>query len=218
MGDLWTEPTPENVRNACTEFDSWRDNPDPALTRLFEQFPENLRFEEVLLKVAALNATYSTQIRAVSDRRPTIYDVARHIVELKIDDPLRSGSPEIVDRIADVSAGTKHQFNYSFATKYCSWHQQKHYSIWDSRVDEYLCQSRDRKVGEYGAFRQFKHKELWRYPSFKAVVIEFQVHFNLKAFSFKEIDKFLYIAGGKFFEKSHPLEELDTDFSQSGAD
>ncbi len=198
MSGSWVEPTPENVRSACKEFDSWDDNPDPSLRKLFSHFPANVEFSDVLLKVAALNATYSTQIRAVSDRTPTIYDVARHIVSLKIDEALQLGLLEIVEQIAAVSAkGNKHQYNFSFATKYCNWHRPDVYPIYDSRVDKYLWQFRNRESGEPSGFRQFKRKELWSYPSFKQIVIDFMSHFHLDEFSFKQIDKFLYIEGGK---------------------
>ncbi|MGH9345162.1 MAG: hypothetical protein ACRD19_15555 [Terriglobia bacterium] len=226
MNDHWTEPTSDNVRSACTEFDGWKDNPDPALVRLFKTFPENLKFEDVFLKVTALNATYSTQIRAVSDRTPTIYDVARHIIGLKIDDSLQLGSPEIVHKIAYIPVGnSKHQFVYSFATKYCSWHQPDLYPIWDSRVDEYLWQLRGREANRADGLRQFKRKELWKYPTFKHVVTEFRDHFRLNDFSFKEIDKFLFVEGGKLFARANarPVDEdsgeaVDKPWSEDGYD
>jgi hypothetical protein len=203
MEESWTEPTPENVRAACKEFDVWKDNPDPALSVLFTQFPKNTNFEPIFLKVVALNSTYSTQIRAVSDRTPTVYDVARHIVTLRIDDSLHDGSVEIVERIASVTTeGNRHQYNYSFATKYCSWHQRKLFPIYDSRVDKYLWQLRNRQTGETDGFRQFKRVELWHYPTFKQIVSEFMTHFGLEEFSFKEIDKFLFIEGDKLFRNS----------------
>ena len=213
MSESWTHPTPENVRIAREEFDSWRDNPDPALAILFAQYPKNTDFNAVFLKVTALNATYSTQIRAVSDRTPTIYDVARHIVALKIDDELEIGSPEIVAKIADVRVDkNKHQYNFSFASKYCSWHRPDSYPIYDSRVDAYLWQLRNRETGKPGGFRQFKRKELWYYPSFKQVVIDLRTHFHLdpEEFSFKAIDKFLYVEGGKLFQRAKaPIPDAD---------
>jgi hypothetical protein len=85
MHELFSEPTAENMRNAIKEFDAWEDNSDPALTLLFAQYPENTNLEHVFLKVVALNACYSTQIRVNGNLTPTVYDVARHIVELGID-------------------------------------------------------------------------------------------------------------------------------------
>jgi hypothetical protein len=200
MNKPWTEPTPDSVRAACEEFDGWNDNPDPALKLLFEQFQENTHFEPVFLKVVALNTAYSTQIRAVSNKTPTVYDVARHIVSLKIDDALRQGSMDLVEQIANVTTKDgRHQRNYSFATKYCSWHQHDFFPIYDSRVDEYLWQLRNREKGMPDGFRQFKRMELESYPTFKRVVVDFQTHFHLEEFSFKKIDKFLFVEGGRFW-------------------
>jgi hypothetical protein len=105
MLDNWTDPTSENVLSACIIFDGWADNPDPALSVLFERFPHNTHKDHVLLKVAALNATYSTRIRAFSSKKPSLYDVARHIVSLNIDERLEAGDAALVEKIAYLDLG-----------------------------------------------------------------------------------------------------------------
>jgi hypothetical protein len=202
MHDAFTEPTSENVRNSCSTFDGWKDNPDPALTELFKQYPKNTDLEHVMLKVVALNAFYSTQIPIYSERIPTVYDVARHIVARKIDVELELGSEDLVHKIAYMTKEKETRFNYSFATKYCNWHKPKFYPIWDSRVDAYLWELRNRETGKPEGLRQFKRKELWKYPTFKQVVRDFRTHFKLEAFTFKEIDKFLYCEGRRLFERT----------------
>lgn len=198
MDGILTAPTAEDVRNAINEFNGWKDNPDPALTELFKLYPANTNFDHVLLKVVALNALYSTLIRVNSKITPTVYDVARHIVGLDIDGKLALGSEDLVHKIAYTEIqGKETRFNYSFATKYCNWHQPDFFPIWDSRVDLYLWELRNRETGKPEGFRQFKHKELWRYPEFKKVVDDFKAHFRLEDFSFKLIDKFLFVEGGK---------------------
>jgi hypothetical protein len=190
----WTEPTIENVRLACEQFDGWKDNPDPALSILFEHFPYNSHIDHVLLKVIALNSTYTTLIRAFSSKTPSIYDVARHIVDLNIDDKLKDGDSSLIKQIANVETTDKRKArNYSFATKYCNWHQHHLYPIYDSRVDEYLWQLRKKE-----AFIAFHRQDLYyNYPKFKEVVIAFRNHFGLQEFDFKQIDKFLYVSGAK---------------------
>ena len=139
MIENWMEPTVDNVRFACKTFDEWADNPDPALSILFGQFPSNTNKHYVLFKVVALNATYSTLIRGFSNKAPSFYDVARHIVSLDIDAALGAGDVSLIEKIANVETGDGRKArNYSFATKYCNWHQHHLYPIYDSRVDEYL--------------------------------------------------------------------------------
>ena len=210
MNEIFTEPTVDNVNQACKQFDAWKDNPDPALTELFAQCPKNsaAHSNQVMLKVVALNAFYSTQIPIYSNRVPTVYEVVRHIVDLDIDAELALGSVDLVHKIAYTTIhGKEKRFNYSFATKYCNWHRPEFYPIWDSRVDLYLWELRSRETGKPKGLRQFKRNELWRYPTFKKVVDEFKNHYHLTEFTFKQIDKFLYYEGIKLFEKA---EHADT--------
>lgn len=199
MTENWMEPTVENVRLACKTFDEWADNPDPALSVLFEQFPDNTHEHHVLLKVVALNATYSTLIRGFSKNTPSFYDVARHIVSSNIDGALETGDVMLVERIANVKAedGRKMRF-YSFATKYCNWHRPHLYPIYDSRVDEYLWELKQRTP-----FSSFHRQDMYYdYPKLKSVITEFREHFGLQEFSYKLIDKFLYVAGSRLLQVS----------------
>jgi hypothetical protein len=120
-------PTEELVRAACSEYDG--DMAERALKELFAQYPRNNDCAHVLLKVVALNRLYSAGILSV-------YDVADHICVQEMDAALSDGEPEVVDRIAKVtiSSSGKQRGFWSFATKYCSWHNQASYPIWDSRV------------------------------------------------------------------------------------
>jgi hypothetical protein len=171
-------------------------DPDRALTELFAQYPKNDNFVHVLLKVVALNALYSLRIRVYGDH-PTVYDVARHIVGQKIDPDLDLCLPELVHRISKIDKGKKTFYHYSFATKYCSFHRPESYPIWDSRVDEYLGRLRNQEKHKKDGFRQFKRLDLWNYPKFKKIVTEFRDHYGLQAFTYKQIDAFLYLEGGK---------------------
>jgi hypothetical protein len=174
-------PTPELVRMACEE---WDDTADAALRELFGHFHRNDNRAHVLLKVVALNRLYSTSIFAV-------YDVAHHIHQhaQEIDAGLEIGAPEIVDRIHRVtisSTGRRLSF-WSFASKYCSWHKQALYPMWDSRVRRYLS-----SLG----VEQFSHPDSWtRYADFKKLISDFQVRYHLESFTFKQIDMFMWKYG-----------------------
>jgi len=150
----------------------------------------------VLLKVLTLNALYSTQIPLSSNRIPTVWEVVDHIVELKIDSDIDRGSQDLVYHIARIEIHDKKvHFNYSFATKYCSWHRQDLFPIYDSRVDEYLWYSQD-----HGWIDPFKREVLKIYKRFKETITEFQDKCGLGEFNFKQIDKFLYYEGGKLLK------------------
>ena len=71
---------------------------------------------DILLKVAALNDFYSTNIFSV-------YPVAKHILSLNIDDRLMTGDVALVSDIQKVTINGVEKNFYSFATKYCSHHR-----------------------------------------------------------------------------------------------
>jgi len=173
---------------ACREFYA-DDIADRALRELFNQYPRNDNHAHVLLKVVAVNRLYSAGVLAV-------YDVARNIYQhaQEIDADLVGGAAEIVDRIANVtiSATGKEIHFWSFATKYCSFHNPDSYPIWDSRVRRYL---RSLKETE---FPEFANPDLWEhYAEFKELMSKFRKRFKLESLNFKEIDIFLYKYGEK---------------------
>ncbi len=183
-------PTEELVRSACREYAD--DIADQALTELFSQFPRNDSHAHVLLKVVALNRLYSAGVLAV-------YDVALHIYQhaAEIDAALKIGAPDIVDRIVSGThvilrrTGKEIHF-WSFATKYCSWHNPTSYPIWDARVCRYLSSL---KKTEYA---EFSRPDLWeRYADFKNLMNRFRTQAKLESFTFKEIDHFLWKYGEK---------------------
>lgn len=197
MEDLTTKavvitPTKELVEAACEQFDRENLITEQALTDLFGQYPDNINHPHVLLKVVALNRLYSTNMFSV-------HDVASHIYKQSqdIDAALAIGSPDIVDRIAPVTISTtaKVRSNYSFATKYCSWHNQAAYPIWDSRVDRYF-RSLRRQIPSPPFLKATGY--LWeRYQEFVAIMTAFRDRYELNPLTFKQIDKFLYQHGGK---------------------
>ena len=191
MNEVVTKPSAANIRQADAEFEAKYKIPEEALRELFGQYPRNIESAQVLLKVTALNTLYSTQIPLYSARIPTIIDVAQYIVNLGIDSALNRGDDELVRKIARTESPHKAvRFYYSFATKYCCWHNPKAYPIFDSRVVEYLWHLRNLDY-----LHQFPQKDLWVYPKFKKIVEEFIASNDLGDFTFKEIDKFLFLQG-----------------------
>lgn len=165
---------------------------EDALDKLFSTLcPENKELTDILLKVAALNDFYSTNIFSV-------YPVAKHILSLNIDDRLKSGDVSLVSDIQKVTINEVEKNFYSFATKYCSHHQPRDYPIYDSYVDKVLCHFRNRHK-----FTSFKNPELKDYKRFKGILIDFRSFYGLEKYNLKEIDRYMWQLGKEYFPKSY---------------
>jgi hypothetical protein len=160
---------------------------DQALTRLVAAFPDNHDAAAVLLKATTINSLYATNIYA-------IFQVARHICSLNIDPKLAQGSLDVVDEIARITLKGKQKRNYSFATKYCSWHRPEVYPIFDSYVERLLWAYRHQD-----RFAEYKRGETWYYPRYVEIIKQFRAHYGLSEFGFKELDKFLWQYGMEVF-------------------
>jgi hypothetical protein len=209
-----TFPNPSSVRDACERFDKDAVG-ERALGELFRQYPTNDDEAHVLLKVVALNRLYSTNILAVWDVARVIYEHRQEVDgALKADPP----SPEAVDQIAYVTilATGKQRKNWSFATKYCSWHRPESYPIWDSRVARYLRSlkgsefTRPDNWTDYPQFADYGGRAAdgrWRpdnwthYREFAVLMNRFRDFYNLRSFTFKEIDKFLWLSGEELMNR-----------------
>lgn len=164
--------------------------PEKVLRQLFtEAYPTNIAIDEIILKVAALNTVYNTYIYSV-------YPVAQHILSLGIDERLRAGDETLVNELMRVMYGEgKKTDHYSFATKYCSFHNPDAFPIYDSYVDKILQYYRDSE-----GFSSFQNKDLKHYPTFKHVVNEFRAYFGLEQYSVKQIDQYLWQFGKEYFK------------------
>ena len=185
------QPTPQQVEAYVKIFDdpaSQTGKTYIALTKLFTTYPDNLEFGDIYLKVAALNSMYGTNIYA-------IFRVAQLIYDLQIDPGLNAHDPDLVEAIARVQTSNgKIRRNYSFATKYCSWHRPKEFPIYDSYVDGLLwlyAQHNDFFGGE-----RFHRAGLWNnYQIFTRVFLAFRDYFSLQETTIRQIDKFLWLYG-----------------------
>jgi len=178
-------PTPDYVCKQLAAFDA---NPnyygaEQAVGMVFGQWPLNTSYDEIVVKVTVLNRMYSTNIYDV-------WTTADHIHKLNIDDRLARGDISVVPDIAKIAFRTRTINCYSFATKYCSWHQPDHYQIYDGYVDWIVWKYK--KQHDYAKFYRY---EMLEYPRFIGVIDALRDHFGLTAFSRKEIDKFLWIEG-----------------------
>jgi hypothetical protein len=166
---------------------------ESALNKLFYRtYPDNKDIDDVLVKVSVLNDFYSTNIFSP-------FQVAKHIIDLDIDERLASSDVTLVDEIARVDMGNGKVKNfYSFATKYCSHHKPLDFPIYDGYVDTLLCYFRD--VDEFYSFS--KH-DLRDYVKFKKIFWEFRKFYNLESYNPKDIDKYLWQLGKEKFPKKY---------------
>ncbi|GAY13610.1 hypothetical protein [Mycobacterium sp. shizuoka-1] len=189
-------PSPTEVHKYLSK---WRagDNErlDAALRTLFQTMPHNTDVGEVAVKVAALNGLYGTGIWAV-------WDLAKHIATLDIDAKLAEPTinANLVAHIAHFEIKRKVRHNYSFATKYCSFHRPDLYPIYDSLVHKML----NTFLQQYEPFDTFVRGEHWRtdpatcagisrnYAVWCRSTKHFRKHYGLEAFSIRDIDKYLW--------------------------
>ena len=127
MKEELKRPSPELVRDYVSKFNQNSDLivTEMVLSELFGKYSSNQNLRDILIKVTALNSLYNTNIYAT-------IKVAEHILNKNIDVKLQQGLPEVVDEIAEIEIDGKIRRNFSFASKYCHWHQPEMYPIYDS--------------------------------------------------------------------------------------
>jgi hypothetical protein len=180
-------PTLLRIKQANRKFDKQNSATESAVAQLFRKFPTNTLVSQVLLKVLVLNKLYSTQIRDID-----IEIIARHIVRSQVDGFLNNGLPKAVELVAKVKIEGKIRNEYSFATKYCNWHNRNSFAMYDSNVDDSLWAYKKKD-----AFANFYRKDLWDYDKFLQIIKAFRSFYDLSSVSFKRLDKFLWLLGKK---------------------
>ena len=175
---------------------------EKVLQELFTKHPNNTNEEEVLLKCTVLNAFYSTFVRT-SDLIP----LAKAIVKLEIDDRLRDGDLTVVSEIATCLKDKKY---LSFASKYCSWHNQQAFPIYDKYVVELLCTFKGDPLMSFKTCKEIREEPdiSKRYLSFcnalNGIVKKFELRLARIAedkIDYKQLDRFLWLLGKMIFGK-----------------
>ena len=187
------EPSVELVEHYLKKWNELEDysSQEEAVNRVFRDYNSNKELENILIKCSILNDFYSTNIFK-------IYPVAKHIQSLNIDTRLKDGDPTLVDEIAKITIGGKTKNFYSFASKFCSHHNQLDFPIYDSYVHKVL--KYYRKVDR---FYDFEENDLKVYPKFKNILIEFRSFYKLDKYNLKELDKYLWQFGKEYFPNNY---------------
>lgn len=187
-------PSVSEVKKYLAEWDKLENYvlQERSLDKLFvDTIPENKCIEDILIKASTLNDFYSTNIYS-------IFPVAKHILELDIDERLHTGDMALVDDIATITISNKKRYLYSFASKYCSHHYKDFYPIYDSYVEKVLVYFR--KVDRFASFTT---NDLKDYCVFKATLNEFADYYGLTEFGLKDLDRYLWQLGKEFFRKQY---------------
>ena len=189
-------PTPckEEVEKWLKHWDSLPDytEQEKALDKLFfGEFKSNDNLQNILVKCSTLNDFYSTNIFKV-------YPVALHILSLNIDERLDNNDPTLVNDIANVTINGKDKYFYSFASKYCSHHNPLNYPIYDSYVEKVLKHFRNENP-----LLKFDNNDLKVYKKFKSILIKFQQLYNIEEYSLKDLDRYLWQLGKKYFPNKY---------------
>ena len=164
---------------------------EKSLYKLFhEDYKNNTDLNEILIKCSCLNDFYSTNIFS-------IFSVAKNIYNLKVDKRLNENDPSLVNDIAHVKINGVDKTFYSFASKYCSHHNDE-FPIYDYFVDKMLVYFKNKDK-----FAKFKKDDLKDYVKFRNILIEFKKFYDIEEYSLRDIDKYLWIAGKEYFPKKY---------------
>lgn len=172
---------------------------DKEINKLFSEICKNPdNFNGYKDAVKKLDKTYNTMINDkyketalnIFDTRNEIFEIKEQIIhESKQKQNNYKLKKELVDLIACINKKDGGKYAYSFATKFCSFLIKDEFPIFDSIVSTlvwtYLKNNKSDcshdKMGDYGYYLE-KYKE-------------FIEKYSLKAYSFKQIDIFLWLYG-----------------------
>lgn len=198
----------ESVLQAYQNMKSYRIQ-ENLLMSLLKEYPDHRVKDAVEVKVKLLNLFYSTGIQATNA-------MAANIVNIKnIDTRLAEGDISLINEIATLKLKDITRYNYSFATKYCAYHQPKLYPIYDSIVADTLVsffekgllpkyELTPRKSKKPNAFTKGEFAQnLKQYNFFVEVYRYFMERFDLQNLTYRQVDSYIWGAfkvGGEDFE------------------
>lgn len=187
-------PSKNEVEKYLKKWDSLENYvlQESSLNKLFfYTYPNNDNIDDILIKCSSLNDFYSTNIFS-------IFPVAKHIFNLKIDERVKNGDPTVVNDISKITINGKTKNFYSFATKYCSHHFPYTFPIYDSYVEKVLLYYK-----KHDKFMNFNKDDLKNYGFFKKILLEFKKYYKIDEYNLKDIDRYLWQLGKEYFPKKY---------------
>lgn len=199
-------PTPDLIDKKIKEFDNNEQLNEKALELLFNTFKSNTDEKEILLKVVTLNNRYSAGLtdNFLSKEKCDIYEkenkdkptnvivMTKHIAEIESQQCYFSKEYDPISIVKELRKIDGYQDSYSFATKYVAWtFRDKNIPIVDGYVKSLLYHINKKEC--------FYEKLVWNdledYPTYCEVYKSFVEHFKLDKYSYKQIDKYLWLYG-----------------------
>lgn len=206
---------------------------EDLLKELLKCYPDHKNKFAVETKVKLLNLFYSTGIQATNV-------MAQNILSIKdIDERLADKDFSLVGEIAKLTFSNNNtRNNYSFATKYCAYHQPKLFPIYDSIVAKTFVSLFEKGLLPKYTYSRKSNQDtntfskvdfsdrLKDYNFYVDIYDYFMDLYDLKTFTYREIDSYIWGAfkiGGVEFEiekmadldKSKIVEvEISDDFSK----
>ncbi len=202
-------PTPDLIDKKIKEFDNNEQLNEKALELLFNTFKSNTDEKEILLKVVTLNNRYSAGLtdNFLSKEKCDIYEkenkdkptnvivMTKHIAEIESQHHYFSKEVNPILIVNELRRIEGYQNSYSFATKYVAWtFRDKNIPIVDGYVKK-LLYSINKKSKEACFYEKLTWNDLEDYPTYCEVYKSFVEHFKLDKYSYKQIDKYLWLYG-----------------------
>lgn len=183
------------------------------LRDLFSQKPNNYDYITVAHKILLIDYTNSTRLK---QRKAivTIYDLARKIVTIQdLDYRIQQGDPSVVDEIATISSVNF----FSFASKFCFYHNKEKYSIFDGVVTETIPQYLDVTQQYIKDCKNFVDNK--SYKDFRDIIDKLIIAYDLGSVPNirEKLDHFLWYAN-KDRDKDNNKEENSSDSSSGNND
>ncbi len=184
------------------DFDVSNKNEEDTINHLFEKFPDNNSYPEVLAKVIVVNQLYSTRLNDNNaGNKISVKEMAHHIIEKRKDIEEAKLSPDNELKIKELVSklGDKENYKldrsvkcaYSFASKYLSFTFREFNSV--PITDTYA-----RNTLQLMDFAG-KKSNLDFYPNYYDSVRYLRNMYGNKV-GYKEIDAFLWIMGKAYTE------------------
>jgi len=189
---------------------------DEAIEAIIHLFPKNNTLEKVKVKVKIINTFYKTNVLAVDK-------LAEHITSIKgIDERIQKGDMSVVDAIRTghgIGNSNSNDRNfYSFATKYCSFHNKEEYPIYDNLVKRLLYDiNKKHKWFENEKNKNLTHDKLKEYENYKLLIDKLMKHYGITT-TYKEVDKGLWIIAKYYTNKKKGQKQNNTKFDNWIAD
>lgn len=188
----------ESVLKVYDKMGSYRIQ-EELLQCLKNKYPDHCNKDAVETKVKLLNLFYSTGIQATNVMVSNILSINN------IDSRLVEGDYSLVHEIATLRLSKgKERYNYSFATKYCAYHQPEKFPIYDSIVamllvsffekglfPKYYFSKKKTTMPNTYTKKEFSEK-LKEYNFFIEVYDCFMEVYDLKEFTYREIDSYIW--------------------------